>query len=276
MAVFHINADFFKASAKLLHFLLSDALPNLPVRKFQDLPYLSRLPASFLCEADQEGAAAARVPFPNKEAGLPQPVQGAGHGGHIHMAGISQLLLCYMVLCQEGVEDAGVSLSQGQADLVEIRVEQLLAAYEFDPGYWSNWNGPGQDDWEDEDDWWYDSGGPGAQYGQGWRYSPGGWWFQLYGGSWLSNGWQLIHSRWYLFDQNGCMVTGWYKDKDGSRFYLNPVDDGTLGMMRTGWQVIDGKSYYFNTQSDGFMGKLYVDATTPDGYKVGADGALVQ
>lgn len=150
------------------------------------------------------------------------------------------------------------------------------SAYEFDPGYWSNWNGPGQDDWEDEDDWWYDSGGPGAQYGQGWRYSPGGWWFQLYGGSWLSNGWQLIHSRWYLFDQNGCMVTGWYKDKDGSRFYLNPVDDGTLGMMRTGWQVIDGKSYYFNTQSDGFMGKLYVDATTPDGYKVGADGALVQ
>lgn len=54
------------------------------------------------------------------------------------------------------------------------------------------------------------------------------------------------------------------------------MDDGTLGMMRTGWQVIDGKSYYFNTQSDGTMGRLYVDTVTPDGYRVGADGAMIQ
>ena len=49
-------------------------------------------------------------------------------------------------------------------------------------------------------------------------------------------------------------MTGWFTDGDGNRYYLNPVDDGTLGMMRTGWQVIDGKSYYFNTQSDGHHG----------------------
>ena len=71
-------------------------------------------------------------------------------------------------------------------------------------------------------------------------------------------------------------VTGWFTDGDGNRYYLNPVDDGTLGMMRTGWQVIDGRSYYFNTQSDGTMGRLFVNATTPDGYQVGADGALIQ
>ena len=47
-------------------------------------------------------------------------------------------------------------------------------------------------------------------------------------------------------------------------------------MMRTGWQVIDGKSYYFNTQSDGTMGRLYVDTVTPDGYRVGEDGAMIQ
>ena len=154
---------------------------------------------------------------------------------------------------------------------------------EYDPSYWWGWDDDDWDDWYDdddddddwEDDWWYYNGAPGVEYGQGWRHSPNGWWFQLYGGSWLSNGWQLIHNRWYRFDQNGFMVTGWFQDGDGNRFYMNPVDDGTLGMMRTGWQIIDGKSYYFNTQSDGSMGRLYVNATTPDGYKVGADGVLI-
>lgn len=152
---------------------------------------------------------------------------------------------------------------------------------EFDPGYWGYWDDDYWDDWDDDDDdddydWWYYNGGPGVQYGQGWRYSPNGWWFQLYGGSWLSNGWQLIHSRWYRFDGSGYMITGWFTDSDGNRYYMNPVDDGTLGMMRTGWQVIDGKSYYFNPQSDGTMGRLYVNTTTPDGYQVGADGALIR
>lgn len=59
---------------------------------------------------------------------------------------------------------------------------------------------------------------------------------------------------------------------EGNQYYLNPVDDGTLGMMRTGWQVTDGRSYYFNTQSDGTMGRLYVNTTTPDGYAVGRTG----
>ena len=62
------------------------------------------------------------------------------------------------------------------------------------------------------------------------------------------------------------MLTGWFTDSDNNRYYLNPLDDGTLGMMRTGWQMIDGKLYYFNTQSDGTMGRLLVNTTTPDGY----------
>ena len=144
--------------------------------------------------------------------------------------------------------------------------------YTYDPWEW--WDND-DEDWDD-DDWWYYNNGPGGVYGQGWRYSPGGWWFQLYGGSWLSDGWKMIRNRWYRFDGSGYMVTGWFTDGDGNRYYLNPVDDGTLGMMRTGWQVIDGKSYYFNTQSDGTMGRLYVDTVTPDGYRVGADGAMIQ
>ncbi len=147
------------------------------------------------------------------------------------------------------------------------------SVYDYDPRVW--WDDDDWDDWDD-DDWWYYNDGPGAVYGQGWRYSPGGWWFQLYGGSWLSDGWRMIRGRWYRFDGNGYMVTGWFTDGDGNRYYMNPVDDGTLGMMRTGWQIIDGRSYYFNPQSDGTMGRLYVNTVTPDGYHVGADGALIQ
>ena len=100
--------------------------------------------------------------------------------------------------------------------------------YPYDPSYW--WDDDDEDEWDDED-WWYYHEGPGAVYGQGWRYSPGGWWFQLYGGGWLSDGWKMIRNRWYRFDGNGYMVTGWFTDADGNRYYLNPVDDGTLGMI---------------------------------------------
>ena len=112
-------------------------------------------------------------------------------------------------------------------------------------------------------------------YPQGWRYSPSGWWYQYADGGWPVNGWKYIDSRWYFFNADGHAVTGWIQ-VDGNYFYMNPVDDGTLGMMRTGWQMIDGQLYYFNTQSDGTMGRLFVNTTTPDGYVVGADGALIR
>ena len=64
--------------------------------------------------------------------------------------------------------------------------------------------------------------------------------------------------------------------EDGYRYYLNPVDDGSLGAMRVGWQIIGGKAYYFNGSSDGTYGALLTNTTTPDGYRVGADGAMVR
>ncbi|MFR2847739.1 MAG: hypothetical protein ACLTC4_11680 [Hungatella hathewayi] len=69
-------------------------------------------------------------------------------------------------------------------------------------------------------------------------------------------------------------MTGWIQ-VDGNYFYMNPVDDGTFASMRTGWQIVDGKAYYLNTRSDGTLGKLLMNTTTPDGYKVGADGAMI-
>lgn len=125
-----------------------------------------------------------------------------------------------------------------------------------------------------------DEDGPGEpEYTRGWRYNPNGWWYQKSDGSWPENCWEYIDGRWYRFAQSGHMVTGWFTDGNGKKYYFNPVDDGTLGMMRTGWQLVDGKMYYFNPNAGGMNGaegNMLVNTTTPDGYQVGADGALVQ
>ncbi len=59
---------------------------------------------------------------------------------------------------------------------------------------------------------------------------------------------------WFRFDVDGTLMTGWFTDIDGRRYYLNPNSDGTLGRMMTGWQQIEGVNYYFNEVSDGTKG----------------------
>lgn len=53
--------------------------------------------------------------------------------------------------------------------------------------------------------------------------------------------------------------TGWWYQNDDGSYPTNT------------WQEIDGKQYYFG--NDGYM---FHDTTTPDGYKVGSDGAWVE
>lgn len=140
-----------------------------------------------------------------------------------------------------------------------------------------NLNGPisgwySNDCWEDDDDD-SDDDGPTFSFERGWYYTPAGWWFRNSDGTWPANKWELIDFRWYRFNEAGHMVTGWFTDGDGLRYYLNPVDDGTLGSVRTGWQLVDQKAYYFNASANKKIGQLLVNTTTPDGYSVGADGA---
>ena len=77
---------------------------------------------------------------------------------------------------------------------------------------------------------------------------------------------------WYIFDQEGNMVTGWYTDALGDTYYLNPISDNTQGEMLIGWQMIDGKYYYFNTNPDGTRGKMLKNVVTPDGYYIDENG----
>lgn len=79
---------------------------------------------------------------------------------------------------------------------------------------------------------------------------------------------------WFWFDESGYMVTGWFTDVDGNRYYLNPVSDGTQGRMVTGWYWIDGMCYYFNPVSDGTRGAMKRNCEI-DGYQLNADGIWV-
>lgn len=178
------------------------------------------------------------------------------------------LLLCFLLL-------SGIFPGRAAADET-----QAVRKYPGFHGSGTSFQGPVEgpnhyDCWDDDED--DDDDGPDSRsYERGWRYSPAGWWYQYGDGTWPSDSWKYIDSRWYRFDQGGHLLMGWYTDQKGNRYYLNPVDDGTFGSMRIGWQIIDGKAYYFNTMSDGTLGRLLVNTVTPDGYSVEADGALKQ
>lgn len=143
-----------------------------------------------------------------------------------------------------------------------------------------------------------------------------GTWIQDGAGNWLftSNGrtyageWGLIHNPyagenqsstdWYRFDEDGHMVTGWYRELEtGDRFYLHTLSDGSLGSMYTGWHLIGKDWFYFNPLQDGRKGRLltgwnwilgkcyYLDredghllmnTVTPDGFTVDENGAWVE
>lgn len=111
-----------------------------------------------------------------------------------------------------------------------------------------------------------------------WAETASGWLFKKADGTISKNEWIYTSwgqsDDWYLFDENGTMVTGW-RLVDGKWFYLNPVSDGTRGRMVVGWQLIDGVWYYFNPVSDGSKGALVTNGMTPDGYRVDENGAWI-
>lgn len=121
------------------------------------------------------------------------------------------------------------------------------------------------------------------KYGR-WVRSGSRWWFKDSDGSYPSNGWDKIDKVWYYFDSSGWMQTGWVKDS-GNWYYLG--DSGAMktgwvkdndswyyldgsGAMKTGWFTVSGKWYYAYSS-----GALAINTTTPDGYRVNANGEWV-
>ena len=116
-------------------------------------------------------------------------------------------------------------------------------------------------------------------------------WYAFNADGYLATGWVYDYNLngWYYVSENSGMVSGWKNEtQDGFTYYLN-----TDGSLVHGWKQIDGKWYYFNELVTGETwiydaeknawayntasgrrpwGALYLDALTPDGYRVGKDG----
>lgn len=111
----------------------------------------------------------------------------------------------------------------------------------------------------------------------------------------MHKGWyQNQVGQWYYLDPNtGAMLTGW-ADINGSRYYLDPKDYESQGLMFTGLQTIEGRVYYFDSNGALLTGwkkigdkfyYFYPQGSVNDGYGylatntrigyfyVGADGA---
>ena len=97
-----------------------------------------------------------------------------------------------------------------------------------------------------------------------------GWRYQKDDGRDASGEWLQDGEKWYLFDGQGNMRTGWFQDEAGRWFYFNPGGD-----MSAGWQWIDEACYYFHPFADSLQGVMYASGLTPDGYLVNESGAWV-
>ena len=124
-------------------------------------------------------------------------------------------------------------------------------------------------------------------------------WYHFNSHGIMDFGWFLDEKlNWYYCNTEhdgwlGKMKTGWHYDEaDKHWYYLDPA----TGIMQSGWQEIGGKWYYFapTTSQATYeydavneswfyrasstvrpMGSMYQNETTPDGYRVDANGAWI-
>ena len=76
----------------------------------------------------------------------------------------------------------------------------------------------------------------------------------------------------YYFDEQGYMYTGYIVTAlDNKTYYFDTSTTMTEGAMKIGWVKIMNNWYYF-----GIDGAMFINAVTPDGYIVGADGKWVE
>ena len=112
-----------------------------------------------------------------------------------------------------------------------------------------------------------------VEYPLGWNVSSDGqWWYADTPQSIIAGRWAYINGRWYVFDQKGFMIKGWFKQGD-DWYYMNP-DDGA--MIAGQWVNIEGKSYYL-TQSGLMARNGYIeDATEKLYFFVDSEGRYVK
>ena len=80
--------------------------------------------------------------------------------------------------------------------------------------------------------------------------------------------WEQVNGRWYAFDEQGYLKTGFFYDAGYDGWFYVDENAG----MQTGWFQINGKWYYFKDVSDGTRGIMLRNQKTPDGYFVDENG----
>ena len=180
----------------------------------------------------------------------------------------------------EGVPSVGLKKIKGKTYYFD-NYGIMKTGWVFLDGHWNYFTSDGdmKTGWvKDKDIWYYlDKDGvmlTGLQEINGSRY-------YLNASGAMQTGWKWLDNHYYYFTSSGAMKTGWLKDKDtwyyldkegimltglqeinGARYYLN-----ASGAMETGWKQLNGNWYYFQTN-----GSLLRNGTSPDGYKLNADG----
>ena len=91
-------------------------------------------------------------------------------------------------------------------------------------------------------------------------------WYRHADGSYTKNDWEVINGKYYRFDNEGWMVTGWQKIGNVT-YYMDKTTGERYG---EGWHWIDGNCYYMNAN-----GEMAVD-TWIDGYYVDASGKWIK
>lgn len=180
----------------------------------------------------------------------------------------------------EGVPSVGLKKINGKTYYFD-NYGIMKTGWVFLDGHWNYFTSDGdmKTGWvKDKDIWYYlDKDGvmlTGFQEIDGSRY-------YLNASGAMQTGWKWFNNHYYYFTGSGAMKTGWFKDKglwyyldkegimltglqeiNGARYYLN-----ASGAMETGWKQLNGNWYYFQTN-----GSLLRNGTSPDGYKLNADG----
>lgn len=112
-----------------------------------------------------------------------------------------------------------------------------------------------------------------VEYPLGWNKSESGqWWYADTPQSIIAGRWAYIDGRWYVFDQKGYMIKGWFKQGE-DWYYMNP-DDGA--MISGQWVDVDNMSFYMAKL--GLMARnAYIKSDTNDMYFwVDAEGRYVK
>ena len=91
-------------------------------------------------------------------------------------------------------------------------------------------------------------------------------WYRHADGSYTKNDWEVIDGKYYRFDKDGWMVTGWQK-LGNVTYYMDKTTGERYG---EGWHWIDGNCYYMNAN-----GEMAVD-TWIDGYYVDESGKWIK